>query len=99
MPDAGSHADDVPRAARLRPDSGVGAELGVPAGEQDGGIVLEDAPLMAHHGLDQSADRFGRRVAGRGFASEEVDQTLLTEEVARLVAGLGDAVGVARSAP
>ena len=49
------------------------ADLRGPAGEQDGGVVLEEATLVAHHGVYQAADRLGRRVAGRGFASEEVD--------------------------
>ena len=61
--------------------SASGAELGVPAGEQDGGVVLQDAPLVAHDGVDQAADRLGRRVAGGGFASEEVDQSGFAEEV------------------
>jgi hypothetical protein len=70
-----------------------GAELRIPAGEQDGGVVLEDTPLMPHDRVDQAADGLGRGVARRCLASEEVDHPVLPEEVACFVAGLDDAVG------
>jgi hypothetical protein len=70
----------------------VGAQLRIPAGEQDGGVVLQNIVLVTHDGVDQAADGLGWGVVRGGLASEEVDQAVLSEEVARFVAGLGDAV-------
>src|SRR5829696_970065 len=67
---------------------------GVPAGEQDGGVVLEDAVLVGQDGLDESASGLGWGVAGGGFAFEEVDQPGFAEEGTGGVPGFGDSVGV-----
>ena len=69
------HASEGPK----RPLPGEAA--GVPAGEQDTGVVLEDPVLVAQDGMDQAADGLGRGMAGGGFASEEVDQSGFAEEV------------------